>query len=247
MFSTLFDSIGVMINNAYQKKINSCLSAIHQIGFDLQSIKVKYGNENFLNSDVSKFELFNSVLSQELHSVHIDFLIKKCSLTYLKDKRTPFEYGIDLILGWILEDAVYQKLYEAGFDLNLSGNDSQREFLAVKNISSQPDIQIQTIPPKSLEIFADWKGTWRKYGHADLRDNKFQSLKNKEAYLLGISPINSEGFLIDFSSQSNLFEYVSAIWGYGNKPGYSCGSIKTQLKPLNETLSNLIENLHKSS
>jgi len=236
-----------MINNTYHIKIQSCLKALNQIGFDIQSIKSKYGIESFSNTNISKTDLFTNALASQLNPSQIEFLNQKCSLTYFKDKRTPVEYGIDLMLGWLIEDAIFQTLSKAGFNSTLDGNDRRREYLTANNISTQPDILIQTTPPKSLEIFADWRGTWRKYGHADLRDNKFVSLKNKKAYLLGICPIDSEGFLIDFSSQSNLFEYVSAIKGYGNKPGYSCVSIKTQLKPLNEVISNLIERLRKLS
>ena len=236
-----------MINNIYQIKIRSCLKALDQIGFDLESIKSKYGAEKFSNTNISKADLFTSALANQLQPAQIEYLNQKCSLTYFKDRRTPVEYGIDLMLGWLIEDAVFQTLNKAGFNSTLDGNDRRREYLAANNISTQPDILIQTTPPKSLEIFADWRGTWRKYGHADLRDNKFVSLKNKQAYLLGICPIDSEGFLIDFSSQADLFEYISAIKGYGNKPGYSCTSIKTQLKPLNEVISNLIDRLSKLS
>lgn len=233
-----------MINSIYAIKIQSCLKVFSQIGFDIQNIDSKYGNENFLNSNISKAELFTNALANKLNPNQIDFLNAKCSLTYFRDKRTPVEYGIDLMLGWLIEDAIFQTLCNAGLNLRLDGNDRDREYLNAVNISTQPDILIQTNPPKALEIFADWRGTWRQYGHADLRDNKFSSLSKKNALLLGVCPIHSEGFLIDFASQANLFKYVSAIKGYGGKPGYSCPSIKTQLRPLDKVIDNLITTLH---
>ncbi len=234
-----------MMKTIYQIKTQSCLKALHQIGFDLQSIKAKYALKKFADSDISKADLFTSVLANQLQPAHVDYLNQKCALTYFKDKRTPVEYGIDLVLGWLIEDAVLQTLNKAGFKSTLDGNDRLRDFLSANSISAQPDIRIQTRSAKSLEVFADWRGTWRRYGHADLRDNKFLSLKNKRAYLLGISPIDSQGFLIDFSSESNLFTYVPSIKGYGGKSGYSCDSIQTKLMPLGDVISHLIEGLRK--
>lgn len=228
-----------MINSEYELKIMACLKVFSQIGFDIQTIQSKYGIDHFLNSKISKSDLFTNILEIKLNQDQIDFLNSRCSLSYFKDRRSPVEYGIDLILGWLIEDAIFKILCNAGLNLRLDGNDRHREFLSAANISTQPDILIMTTPPRSLEIFADWRGTWSKYGHADLRDNKFISLSKKHAYLLGLSPLTSEGFLIDFASEANLFRFTPEIKGYGGKPGYSCSSIKSKLQPIDKVLTEL--------
>ena len=69
---------------------------------------------------------------------------------------------------------------------------------------------------------------------------KFQKLKQKNSYVLGISPKNSLGFLIDVVSQSQLFQHTENIRGYGGKSGYTIHGIKTYLSPLSKLKSTLV-------
>lgn len=71
-----------------------------------QFIKLKY-DEKYLK--FNKSDLF-SRLKNKLKKDQIDFIISSLSKKHLRDKRTPFEYVCDLILGWIVEDAVLEIL-----------------------------------------------------------------------------------------------------------------------------------------
>jgi len=143
------------------------------------------------------------------------------------------------MLGWAIEDAVMLLLERRGTTAILAGNDRFREFLNPKQISTQPDIIFKSkIGQRMLEIFSDWKGTWRNQNHADLRDGKFLKLKKHGAIMVGLAPLSSEGFLMDFSIGNNGFE-ENFIPAY-RKTGYTRKGIRETLKPLQEVMNELL-------
>jgi len=143
------------------------------------------------------------------------------------------------MLGWLIEDAVILLMKEKGKKAILSGEDRFREFLAPRKISTQPDIKFMSKSgERMLEIFSDWKGTWRDKNHADLRDNKYAKLNQHKALMIGIAPISLEGFLVDFGKGSHGF-VESFIPAY-RKQGYTCKGIRSFLQPLASVIKELI-------
>lgn len=229
----------MILTDEYKKKVNSCSSAIDALGVGLSDIVIKYKNIYFPKDGPEKFTCIQQIIAGELSTEIYDYLEKECSLPHFQDSRAAYEYAIDLVLGWLIEDAVLLLLSDKGKKAILSGEDRFREFLNPRKISTQPDIRFRSkAGEKMLEIFADWKGTWRNKNHADLRDNKFAKLREHKAVMLGIAPLSEEGFLIDFSEDSQGFTQ-SFIPAY-RKMGYSHKDIRSHLMPLSLVIVELL-------
>lgn len=225
------------LSETYSNKVNSCINSISCLGYDISDIIKKYEGQYFPNGP-EKSACFSQVVSEELSKETYDYLQKMCNLTHYRDSRTPQEYGIDLILGWLIEDTILSLLKEKGKKAILSGYDRFREFLPARKISTQPDIRVQfNCGERFLEVFSDLKGTWRNKNHADLRDNKYNKLKEEEAVMIGIASTTSEGFLIDFAKDEGFEE--SFIPAY-HKTGYTYFGVRSILRPLNEVAEDLL-------
>jgi hypothetical protein len=228
-----------MYNQTYSNKIQSCKTAIELIGVDPVALSLCYSGASFRASDISKSALFRQVVVGQLSLENEVFLNDRCNLGHFKDSRKGYEYGTDLILGWLIEDAILERIRISGRIAILSGEDRYREFLSPREISTQPDIRIGNDDnQRLLEVFADWKGHWRTKGTADLRDNKFNKLRFERALMLGISPTTSEGFVIDFSNDDAGFR-EAFIPAYG-KTGYTTTRIQEYLQPLDKTIGVLL-------
>ena len=233
-----------MISDTYSKKIDSCLNALDQLEIKVETIIQKYKNIKMPESEIIKSEFFKSILEKNLNDQHIIYMNNKLEkLQHFKDHRKPHEYGIDLVLGWIIEDGVLELLRQSEIHSILTGNDRYREFLHPRKISTQPDIEIKTnkTNKKLLEIMFSWKDTWSKKGHIDLRDNKLKKLVEHKALFLGIEPISCLAFLIDFAKEQKDWE-KGRISGYGGKMGYTNNNIKKHLKNLKDILK-IIKNI----
>jgi hypothetical protein len=226
------------LSEVYSSKVDSCISAISHLGYDVLKIIESYKGQYFSDGP-EKSTCFTQIINKDLNESVYNYLNEKCNLAHFRDARQPYEYGIDLVLGWLIEDAVLALLKEKGKKAILSGNDRYREFLSQQKISTQPDIKLRfNSGDRLLEIFSDWTSTWHNKNHADLRDNKYMKVKREEAVMLGIAPITSEGFLIDFSEDEEAFEqnYVAAY----RKMGYTFKGIRNILRPLEEVIEDLL-------
>ena len=227
-----------MISETYSKKIDSCLNALTQLEIQLETIIENYKDKKMSESEIDKSEFFKSILKKDLKEEYITYMNNKLEkLQHFRDHRKPYEYGIDLVLGWIIEDGVLELLKQSEIHSILTGNDRYREFLHPRKISTQPDIEIETNKKnkKLLEIMFSWKDTWNKKGHIDLRDSKLKKLKEHKALFLGIEPMSSLAFLIDFEKEQSDWEQTR-ISGYGGKIGYTNNNIKKHLKSLKDIL-----------
>ena len=230
------------LNTNYQNKILSCVAAMKEFGTTKLDLQEKYSNVFFDNSDINKLTTFLNLLNyRKIEPKTTSYLNSKCDhLQHFKDKRQGFEYAVDLMLGWLVEDAVLIFLKKNNISSSLGGTDASREFLNKKQISSHADLSINKKQLTNLEVFCDWSNTWERFNHADFRDQKFQSLKTNDAKVLGISPKISKGFLLDVKEKSCVFEKTDFIKGYGGKPGYTIKNIRDFLCPLREVKKQLI-------
>ena len=232
------------LSESYQLKIRSCISAIKLFGGTNATVLRKYKGHKFVDTELSKQDVFRSVLESNIKKIYADYFDSKCNLVHHMDSRTKTEYAIDLILGWLIEDAIVLFLKKNKIKNNLSGNDRFREFLHPRKISTQPDILIKhKDEDRLLEIFCDWKSTWKKKGHMDLRDSKFLKLQSKKAIMLCVAPQTEEGLIIDFKKKNLDFKYERYIHGYGGKPGYTNTNVKNSLKPLGKIIEKLLKKL----
>ena len=230
------------LNSNYRNKIDSCIKSLKEFEISKQDLAKKYQKVFFRDSEIEKLETFLNLLNfKKIDAKTVSYLNSKCdNLKHFKDRRQGFEYAVDLILGWLIEDGVALFLNKNNVKTSLDGADSNREFLTFAEISASPDLIIENEITQNIEVFCDWSNTWERYDHADFRDQKFQKLKQKNSYVLGISPKNSLGFLIDVVSQSQLFQHTENIRGYGGKSGYTIHGIKTYLSPLSKLKSTLV-------
>ena len=228
------------LTNDYSEKIDACINSVKSLEVSPKSILERYGSISFEDSEVLKRDAFNQVLKKSLSKEVFDLFHDRCNLSWLKDRREPFEYAIDLILGWIIEDAIVTHVGRRGLDVELDGEDRYREFLTPQKISTQPDLKITNgRESRVVEVFSDWKGTWRRKGHADLRDSKWRKLRHEGALMLGIAPHNSEGFLLDFAEGDN--DFVESFIPAYRKNGYTNSNIQESLVPFSVAVDRLVE------
>jgi hypothetical protein len=230
------------LNSNYSNKIDSCIKSLKEFEILKVDLAKKYQKVFFRGSEIEKLETFLNLLNfKRIDAKTVTYLNSKCdNLKHFKDRRQGFEYAVDLMLGWLIEDGVALFLNKNNVKTSLGGTDSNREFLTFSEISATPDLIIDKDITQNIEVFCDWSNTWARYNHADFRDQKFQKLKQKNSLVLGISPKNSLGFLIDVLSQTHLFQHTKNIRGYGGKSGYTIHGIRTYLLPISRIKSDLI-------
>ena len=231
-----------VLSQIYQQKISSVLRLIGNLELDRETLLQKYKNESFPDTELSKYELFSEVLeSSEIAEKHSAYMEEKCGkLSHFRDRRTGFEYAIDLILGWIAEDAVLLMLKSMGENVVLGGEDRYREFLSAMKISTGPDLTITKSGGKvrRIELMCDWKETWKRQKHIDLRDNKYGKLVREKSLFLGLAPISEEGFALDFGLSLDGWneEYNPAY----RKSCYTNRAVAEWLKPADEAINDLL-------
>ena len=224
--------------NIYLAKINACKRLLDIINQPLNELLEVYKNVYFNNSSINKKDLFQKVLQGNLSEDIISFLDKAGNVhEHQNDSRSYHEYAIDIILGWIIEDAIVLKLQKNNINAHLIGVDSNREFLKMDDIDSTPDIEVNN---RLMDVFVDWTNFWVKSnGQADLRDFKYKKLEKEKALLLGLSPISQVGFLLDISNNSYGFEYNPSIIAYGGKSGYTTKELTKHLMPIDNVFDKL--------
>jgi hypothetical protein len=227
----------IQLSEVYIEKTKSCQLAIEQMGVETVALVAKYEGMVFPGTQIDKANAFAEVIAGTLTNESFEYMTGACSLTYLRDNRLPHEYAVDLVLGWLMEDAVLERIQIHQPGAVLAGHDRFREFLSPQKISTQPDIRIGGEPGRLLEIFADWKGTWRRRNHADLRDRKYLRMVQEEALLLGLAPLTAEGFLMSFPTESGVF-VENYIPGY-RKMGYTTRRVREQLRPIGQVMDHL--------
>jgi len=235
-----------MISETYIKKIDSTINVLEQFEISLEKLLEKYEQQEMPDSKINRKVFFQTICEKKITKEQKSYMENKLKkLQHFRDRREPFEYGIDLILGWIIEDCILEILKKFKIEAELSGNDRYREFLHPKKISTQPDIKIKTKEKieKPLEIMCSLQGTWNKKGHVDLRASKYNKLIDHKSLFLGIEPASSFGFFFDFDKDNDQNDWVKThIPGYGGKEGFTNNNIKKHLITFKDILS-IFENL----
>ena len=154
------------------------------------------------------------------------------SCRHNRDRRTPFEYGQDLVASWLFEDFLMENLKNAGLTVSGAGADKNREVLPTTRVSASSDCLV-TYNGKTrlLELMSDYTGYWAKNGKMELRDAKFKKMQDSASLFLGISTVDNKYILLDMSGD---FEstFIPSYFLYGWKPAYSIKLPKNQMKVL---------------
>lgn len=172
--------------------------------------------------DKQKSILFLDLVKDSLSVDETNYLRSKLGKSgHLRDQRSCEEYALDLVLGWIMEDAILKILDKLGFPCSLASEDRNREFL--KSPKATPDYDILSSNNKKfkLELVNDFTGFWKKKKKIHLRDNKYNKLKEDDGILLGIDFINKEFFVLKIKKTKATF--VPRHFLYGGKPAWEFG------------------------
>ncbi|OIR25104.1 hypothetical protein [Bathymodiolus thermophilus thioautotrophic gill symbiont] len=177
-------------------------------------------------SDVAKnYDYANSniyILEDNFKALKIEYpdiwqALQSCN--HQRDKRTIEEYAKDLVSSWVYEDTVLNYL-KNDFDIELYGADRERRVLSNSKVSSDNDFIIKKNGELlNIELVNSYTNYWKKYQRIDLRDNKFEKLKSKQAILICVDICNKEFYLIDLKKINKNIKYIGHHKPYG-KPAY---------------------------
>jgi hypothetical protein len=229
-------------------KARATRSVMIKTGFGLADISKRYDRKKFVDG-FPKMEVISQVLTGCPSKRVADYLTRRLSgsqYDHMRDRRTPLEYGCDLVLGWGMEDCIVDFLPRFGVEIDLVGCDSDREFLGRFEVSTDSDAEVGFGGvSRKLELVFDQTGYWSRNGSAEFRDSKFEKIKNEGFLVLGVSVLDATGFVYDSESPlSPKARYIKkhAPW---NKPAYSIGNMRDVLVPL-EDIPDLVKRILSS-
>lgn len=164
------------------------------------------------------------------------------SCKHQRDRRTIEEYAKDLVSSWVYEDTLLNYL-KGSFEINLYGSDKERNILPNSKVSSDSDFCIKNNGKLlNIELVNSYTNYWKSYQRIDLRDNKFEKLKDKHAILVCIDIYNKEFYLIDLKINNENIKYIEYHKPYG-KPAYQIFLNNTTV--FSFSIKNLIEQLNR--
>lgn len=161
------------------------------------------------------------------------------------DKRSPEEFGKDLVAAWLVEDYFLDLLNKnnADFRVELQGGDRERKILPRKLVSVKSDflVTFSDGTKRHLELVNNYTDFWKETRTLHLRENKYPQLEEKKSLLLAVAMKDKEFFLYDFSKKTdeNAAKYLSKHSDW-DKPAY-------ELKIFPEKMMKCTaENLHRA-
>lgn len=188
-------------------KRNAVYQAFEMFEVEREQVLFEYPNKDFEKATTRK--LVVEAMNMDISQSHQDILNELCSSQFSKESRTPVEYAMNLIYGWLIEDAVYIWLIQKGFTVEKTGADKDREFLSARKISAGEDLSINGRP---TDIFCDMDGYWAKNDSMDIRMSKYNKLKDN-GLIIGVSPKNGQVTGIDLKNESDLEIRNNPLWG----------------------------------
>ena len=156
-----------------------------------------------------------------------------------RDVRT---YIGDLLLGWVVQDAITVLLRKAGYECHPTGVDATRQLLTGRQVTEEPDLLVRTTVGEIwwLDVLTDYpmkRGAlsyWLEKRRCDLRDNKFKRLMAKreegaQVGLIGVSVGTKSYFglaltddlleeLANPPRRNRRIQRIETHWAYGGKP-----------------------------
>lgn len=171
-----------------REKLNLLRDFCVSQGLNLMEYLVRYRGRVFSGTNLDKFELFKGILTNSLNDFELSYVNRMLDISH-RDKRSVLEYGSDLVLGWLIEDVVSDL-----FGLDLSGSDSDREFLPSEKISNLTDFSFRNRP---VELMVDWGTYWVDLGRIHFRHDKLGKLLDAKAIVLGFAIRCGKFFVMD--------------------------------------------------
>ena len=230
-----------LFRSQYVDKASSVKSVIVQLGVDENRLISKYATETFVDSQ-PKAQIFAEILGGNPSEATINYLVSRLTegFGHLRGDRSGAEYGADLVLGWMVEDAFHQWAFEADLTPSLTGHDRNREFLRPGKISAASDFTVGA-QHRKLELATDYKGHWKRTGKYDLRDSKFNKLCNEKAILFLVDVANSKGSVLDLATPTKYEVTSIPFHPVYRKPAFQISGIRELLVPLSDATAQLVQ------
>lgn len=204
------------MNEKLRSKRDSLLLLSMKLGLHVDDIPFMYPDEVF-DRKLTR-QLAKQALQLKISEANAKRLDELCDIKYNRDSRTPVEYGVDLIFGWLAEDLMFEYLMNNRFKVRRTGVDRDREFLMSKQIKTDLDLEITTSHgTRSFDVYYDAQNYWQKNDKMDVRESKWKELGKENASIICIS---NAGFAIIDSSTEHTFA-PNPLWG-----GKNCATIK---------------------
>jgi hypothetical protein len=203
-------------------KIKTIQELSQNLKVDLEEIISKYPTEDFVGRLTKQMaeDSLKEELSPELESI----LNKVCDLPFLKDKRTPVDYGLDLIYGWLMEDVAIEFLTKNGLEVEKTGVDAGRVFLKDFEITTNSDL---VISGHHFDVYFDSGNLWQEQNGMDVRESKWNSLRAVNGSILCFS---RAGIGMVHTFQHNDFGiWENPAWGF--KRAVSVNDMRDRLVP----------------
>lgn len=221
-----------------KEKAAAARNILIKTGVSPTCIFARYKGKNFVDG-FSKFEAMRQTLTGSPSEQVVTYLTQRLSApqyNFMRDKRSPFEYGSDLILGWILEDCMVDFLVKSGIKAALAGCDKSRDFLCSSKVSTDSDAEVNFGGVfRRLELVFDHGCYWSRKDRADFRHTKFEKIRDSGSMILGVSVSDIKGFVYEANSPLSpevIYAENHAPWG--GKPVYYIPNMRKVLVPLGE-------------
>ena len=201
------------------KKLMALNNIAMMLEVNIKEIISTYPDEEFtgrLNQKMIRDSM--TLESEELTEI----LNKVCDLPFLRDKRTPVEYGYDLIYGWLMEDIAIKFLEQGGLEVERTGVDATRVFLKERQISSFSDVKIGD---KYFDITFDTTDSWWGTNSLDIRLSKWNELRSVGGGIICFSQAGVA--VIDVSKEEDTGVWLNPAWGF--KEAVSIGNMRSKV------------------
>lgn len=231
---------GTLVSTQTTTNLHLLRRFVGVIGVSADTIASCYRGQRFGN--IPKDRVFREFLANDISASTLGVIEAMCSdeaLSHLRDRRNPLDYAVELVIGWIMEDAVVHSLRSLGVNVSSAGTDRERNFLSSGEISNSGDLTIRLNGHEHrMEIVTDFGNYWARTDECDLRDGKLRSLRDEEAWLLGVSLQKPSAFLLDTAALPNGVVAVDSVWhDLWGKPVSKLRGVKAQMRPVMTVLS----------
>jgi hypothetical protein len=159
-----------------------------------------------------------------------------------RNHRDSQTYVADLVLGWVMQDVVIQRLRAAGYACEPTGADAERRLLLGRQISEEADLKLTTPAGEIwwIDVLTDYptqRGAdsyWQETRRCELRDRKFHRLAEKvsvgtRAGLIGVSVGTKNYFGLEITTElmqalesppkrNRRIYRIETHWPFGGKP-----------------------------
>ncbi len=160
---------------------------------------------NILNDKLTPDQ--DALLQERLHSY--------------KDKLNIYNYATEVILAWVLEDAVIRILSEHGFQCAIL-KDRERQIVPNPLVTYDLEVEVWRSRKMLLKILTDFDASWVQDRQVNLRTGIYTALKKEDGILLGFDMRASENgdlgnfFLLPvvYTTQASIKHYKP----FGYKP-----------------------------